>query len=64
MIRNTMPDTLPTAGHYAGKITVVGVAGLAGVAAMHRFVELAKVNNIEHLADEHGVVWRRLGVTA
>ena len=58
------PHMRQVADTYAGKITVVGVAGLDNVANMHRFVDLTKVANIVHLADEQGVVWRRLGVTA
>jgi thiol-disulfide isomerase/thioredoxin len=58
------PHVRQVADQYAGKITVVGVAGLDEVAAMHRFVELTKVDNIAHLADEQGIVWRRFGVTA
>jgi thiol-disulfide isomerase/thioredoxin len=58
------PHVRQVAEKYAGKITVVGVGGLDEAAAMHRFVELTKVDDIVHLADEQGVVWRRLGVTA
>jgi thiol-disulfide isomerase/thioredoxin len=58
------PHVRQIADQYAGKITVVGVAGLDEVAAMHRFVDLTNVDNITHLADEQGVVWRRFGVTA
>ncbi len=58
------PHVRQVADRYTGKITVVGVAGLDKVAAMHRFVELTKVDNIPHLADEQGAVWRRFGVTA
>jgi thiol-disulfide isomerase/thioredoxin len=58
------PHLRQVADRYTGKITVVGVAGLDEVANMHRFVELTHVDNITHLADEQGVVWRRFGVTA
>jgi thiol-disulfide isomerase/thioredoxin len=58
------PHVRQVAARYAGKVTVVGVAGLDEVAAMHRFVELTKVDTIAHVADEQGVVWRRFGVTA
>lgn len=49
---------------YAGKATVVGVAGLDTVPAMHEFVGTAKVSGFPHLADEQGVVWKRFGMTA
>lgn len=58
------PHLRQVADRYAGKITVVGVAGLDEVANMHRFVELTKVHDFAHLADEQGVAWRRFGVTA
>ena len=58
------PHVRQFADQYAGKITMVGVAGLDKVANMHRFVDLTNVDNIPHLADEQGVVWRRFGVTA
>lgn len=49
---------------YAGKATVVGVAGLGKVPEMREFVDLAKVSGFPHLADEQGVVWKRFGMTA
>jgi thiol-disulfide isomerase/thioredoxin len=58
------PHVGEVADLYAGRISVVGVAGLDEVAAMHRFVELTQVDNVTHLADDQGVVWRRFGVTA
>jgi len=52
------------AADYAGKATVVGVAGLDTVPAMHEFVGMAKVSGFPHLADEQGVVWKRFRMTA
>lgn len=52
------------AADYAGKATVVGVAGLGSVPEMHEFVRLAKLTGFAQLADEHGVVWKRFGMTA
>jgi peroxiredoxin len=48
---------------YAGKATVVGVAGLDKVAEMRDFVGLAKLSGFPQLADEQGVVWQRFGMT-
>ena len=53
-----------TADEYAGKVTVLGVAGLDEVPAMRRFVDQTNLDELTHLADEKGVVWKRYGVTA
>ena len=58
------PHIRQVADTYAGKITVIGVAGQDEIANMRRFVDLTKVDNITHLADTQGVVWQRFGVTA
>ena len=52
------------AADYAGKATVVGVAGLGAVPEMHEFVDLARLSGFPQLADEQGVVWKRFGITA
>ena len=52
------------AADYAGKATVLGVAGLGTVPEMHEFVRLAKLTGFAQLADEQGVVWKRFGMTA
>ena len=57
------PTVKAVAEQYAGKVAVVGVAGLDKADEMRHFVELTKVEGIEHLADEEGVVWKRFGVT-
>ncbi|MFV2103738.1 redoxin domain-containing protein [Micromonospora sp. LOL_024] len=51
------------AAKYQGKVTVVGVAGLDGVPAMHDFVRMAKLSGFPQLADEQGVVWKRFKMT-
>lgn len=58
------PHVAAAARNHQGKITVVGVAGLDTTAAMREFVALPQVSHIVHLADEHGVAWKRFGVTA
>jgi thiol-disulfide isomerase/thioredoxin len=52
------------AADYAGKATVVGVAGLGTVPEMRDFVGLAKLSGFPQLADEQGVVWKRFEMTA
>jgi len=47
---------------YAGKVTFVGVAGLDKESEMRWFVDLTKLDNMPHLADEEGVVWKRFGI--
>ncbi|MEV4714182.1 redoxin domain-containing protein [Micromonospora sp. NPDC049374] len=51
------------AARYEGKVTVVGVAGLDTVPAMHDFVRMAKLSGFPQLADEQGVVWKRFTMT-
>lgn len=51
------------AAKYQGKVTVVGVAGLDTVPAMHDFVKMAKLSGFPQLADEQGVVWKRFKMT-
>jgi peroxiredoxin len=51
------------AAKYQGKVTVVGVAGLGTVPAMHDFVRMAKLSGFPQLADEQGVVWKRFKMT-
>jgi peroxiredoxin len=51
-----------TAKRFSGKVSVVGVAGLDGEAAMKRFVENFRLQDVPHLSDEGGEVWRRFAV--
>lgn len=53
------------ADDYAGKVTVVGVAGLDdSLANMRQFVDLTGIDNFPQLADPEGTVWQRFAVTA
>ncbi|HEX2417552.1 MAG TPA: redoxin domain-containing protein [Micromonosporaceae bacterium] len=61
--RGQAPHVNALAKDYAGKATVVGVAGLDTVAAMHEFVETTKLSGFPQLSDEQGEVWKRFGVT-
>lgn len=51
------------AADYAGRASVVGVAGLDKVPEMRDFVGLAKLSGFPQLADEQGEVWKRFGMT-
>ncbi|MBQ1076182.1 redoxin domain-containing protein [Micromonospora sp. C31] len=49
----------------AGRVNVVGVAGLgSGDAAMRRFAKETGIEGFPHLADDDGQVWRRFEVTS
>jgi thiol-disulfide isomerase/thioredoxin len=48
---------------YRGKVTVLGVAGMDKVPEMNEFVKLFKLQNMTHLADEQGAVYRHFKVT-
>jgi thiol-disulfide isomerase/thioredoxin len=52
------------AARHAGKVNVVGVAGLDKQPAMRDFVARTKVSGFVNLPDEAGAVWQRFGVTA
>jgi thiol-disulfide isomerase/thioredoxin len=56
------PGVREAVERYAGKVSFVGVAGLADRADMPEFVRLAKVAAIPHLADDAGDVWKRFEV--
>lgn len=56
------PGIRAAAERYAGKVTIVGVAGLASAEEMPDFVRMAKVEALPHLSDEPGVLWRRFQV--
>lgn len=58
------PQVSRLAARFAGRVSVVGVAGLDKLDAMRWFVARAGVSGLTNLADESGAVWRRFGVTA
>ena len=58
------PGVRDAVAEYGDKVAIVGVAGLDRTAAMPDFVRMAKVEEMTHLADEAGVVWKRFEVTA
>jgi peroxiredoxin len=57
-------DVATVQREFAGKVHVVGVAGLgSGDAAMKKFATDTGINGFPHLADDTGVVWKKFGVT-
>lgn len=62
--RAAAPDVAAVHREYAGRVAVVGVAGLgSGEDAMRRFVADRGIGALPNLSDDDGVVWRRFGVT-
>ncbi|MGA5442332.1 redoxin family protein [Streptomyces griseoincarnatus] len=56
-------ETAKVAADNAGKVNVVGVAGLDKNAAMRDFVSDTATSSFPHLSDENGEVWKRFEVT-
>lgn len=56
-------ETAKVASDNAGKVNVVGVAGLDKNAAMRDFVSDTGTGSFPHLSDENGEVWKRFKVT-
>ena len=51
------PDLVALANSFKGKVKVVGIAGLAPIPDMKRFVADTGTGNFTHLADTSGTVW-------
>ncbi|WP_236242369.1 redoxin family protein [Streptomyces sp. CC228A] len=56
-------ETAKVAADNAGKVNVVGVAGLDKNTAMKDFVADTGTGSFPHLSDERGEVWKRFKVT-
>ncbi|MCJ1676167.1 redoxin domain-containing protein [Streptomyces sp. APSN-46.1] len=56
-------ETAKVAADFAGKVNVIGVAGLDKNSAMKEFVSGTKTGGFPQLADEKGEVWKRFKVT-
>ncbi|WP_432075134.1 redoxin family protein [Streptomyces wuyuanensis] len=56
-------ETAKVAASNAGKVNVVGVAGLDKNAAMRDFVSDTGTGSFPHLSDEKGEVWKRFKIT-
>jgi thiol-disulfide isomerase/thioredoxin len=57
------PDVLDVARRHAGKIGILGVAGLDDRDDMQPFVDRTRTGSVTHLADPKGEIWRRFKVT-
>jgi thiol-disulfide isomerase/thioredoxin len=47
---------------YAGKLGILGIAGMGNNKDMHRFVSDLEVKNV-NLDDQAGVIWKKFGIT-
>jgi thiol-disulfide isomerase/thioredoxin len=47
---------------YAGKLGILGIAGMGNNKDMHRFVSDLEVKNV-NLDDRAGVIWKKFGIT-
>lgn len=62
--RAKAPDVAAVQRDFAGKVHVVGVAGLgSGEAAMDKFAADTGIGGFPHLADDAGTVWKKFAVT-
>ena len=51
------------ADEYAGRLAILGIAGLGDNKAMHQFVADLEVTKVPNLDDQRGVIWKRFGIT-
>jgi thiol-disulfide isomerase/thioredoxin len=51
------------ADEYAGRVAILGIAGLGDNKAMHQFVSDLEVTKVPNLDDHQGVIWKRFGIT-
>jgi thiol-disulfide isomerase/thioredoxin len=47
---------------YAGKLGILGIAGMGNNKDMHKFVSDLEVKNV-NLDDQAGVIWKKFGIT-
>jgi len=48
---------------YAGRLNILGIAGMGNNKDMHEFVSDLEVGAVPHLDDEPGRLWKKFGVT-
>ncbi|GAA2590050.1 hypothetical protein GCM10010435_80960 [Winogradskya consettensis] len=48
---------------YAGRLNILGIAGLGGNEEMREFVSDLEVEAVPHLDDEPGTIWKKFGIT-
>lgn len=58
------PMVAKVAAAYAGRVTVLGVAGLGSVPRMKEFVTETGTGGFTHLADTTGAIWREYQVVS
>jgi len=51
------------ADEYAGRVAILGIAGMGDNKAMHEFVSDLEVTKVPNLDDQQGVIWKRFGIT-
>jgi thiol-disulfide isomerase/thioredoxin len=48
---------------YAGRVNILGIAGMGNNKDMHEFVSDLEVGAVPHLDDEPGKLWKKFGIT-
>jgi thiol-disulfide isomerase/thioredoxin len=48
---------------YAGRVNILGIAGMGNNEDMHEFVSDLEVGTVPHLDDEPGKLWKKFGIT-
>ncbi|MBB4762205.1 TlpA family protein disulfide reductase [Amorphoplanes digitatis] len=48
---------------YAGRLNILGIAGMGGNKDMHEFVSDLEVGEVPHLDDGPGKLWKKFGIT-
>ena len=48
---------------YAGRLNILGIAGMGDNKAMHEFVSDLEVGAVPHLDDGPGKLWKKFGIT-
>jgi thiol-disulfide isomerase/thioredoxin len=47
---------------YAGRLNILGIAGMGGNKDMHEFVSDLEVGAVPHLDDQPGKLWKKFGI--
>ena len=48
---------------YAGRLNILGIAGMGNNKDMHEFVSDLEVGKVPHLDDKPGQLWKKFGIT-
>ena len=57
-----MPDVQSASRQFAGKVNVVGVAGLDSAGPIKKFVSEHEIGSFTNVSDESGAVWEHFQV--